>query len=80
MPYVSQAQAGYFHIHKKQLAKQGVSVAEWDKASKGKKLPKHVKSKTSSGPKTKHFKEATGGFKEPKVVQKNLTGKVGKIK
>jgi hypothetical protein len=42
MPYVSKAQAGYFHTHKSQLAKQGVSVAEWDKASKGLKLPKRV--------------------------------------
>jgi len=41
MPYVSQAQAGYFHTHKAELEKQGVNVDEWDKASKGKSLPKH---------------------------------------
>ena len=41
MPYKSTAQAAYFHIHKKELEKQGVNVAEWDAASKGKKLPKH---------------------------------------
>jgi hypothetical protein len=44
MPYVSQAQAGYFHTHEKQLAKQGVNVKEWDAATKGKKLPKRAKS------------------------------------
>lgn len=41
MPYVSNAQRGYFHAHKAELEKQGVNVSEWDKASKGKKLPKH---------------------------------------
>jgi hypothetical protein len=45
MPYQSQAQAGWFHTHKKLLAKQGVSVAEWDKATKGKKLPKRAPKK-----------------------------------
>ena len=40
MPYKSQAQAAYFHTHKKELEKQGVSVKEWDAASEGKKLPK----------------------------------------
>lgn len=39
MPYVSRAQAGYFHTHKKQLEAQGVNVSEWDAASKGKHLP-----------------------------------------
>jgi hypothetical protein len=43
MPYVSRAQQGYFHTHRAQLAKQGVDVDEWDKASKGQHdLPKHV--------------------------------------
>ena len=42
MPYKSKAQAAYFHIHKKELEKQGVDIEEWDKASKGKKLPKKV--------------------------------------
>ena len=42
MPYKSLAQEGYFHTHAKQLAKQGVNIAEWDKSTKGKKLPKHV--------------------------------------
>ena len=43
MPYKSRAQAAYFNIHKKELEKQGVNVEEWNKASKGRKLPKHVK-------------------------------------
>jgi hypothetical protein len=48
MPYVSEAQRGYFHAHKKELEAQGVNVGEWDRASKGKKLPRH------KGKKTKH--------------------------
>lgn len=43
MPYASQAQAGYFHTHRSELAAQGVDVDEWDAATKGKKLPKQVK-------------------------------------
>jgi hypothetical protein len=42
MPYKSQAQEAYFNIHRKELEKQGVDVAEWNKASKGKKLPKRA--------------------------------------
>ena len=42
MPYKSQAQAAYFNLHKKELEKQGVNVNEWNKESKGKKLPKKV--------------------------------------
>lgn len=42
MPYKSQAQAAYFNIHKKELEKEGVNVEEWNKESKGKKLPKKV--------------------------------------
>lgn len=43
MPYSSKAQAAYFNIHKKQLERQGVDVEEWNRASKGKKLPKHAR-------------------------------------
>jgi hypothetical protein len=52
MPYKSKAQAAYFHAHRKELEAQGVNVsekltqylsAEWDKKSKGRKLPKRVK-------------------------------------
>lgn len=47
MPYVSQAQAGYFHTHEAELAKQGVNVKEWDRASKGMSLPKRAPAKGS---------------------------------
>jgi hypothetical protein len=43
MPYKSQAQRKFFHANKEQLQKQGVNLKEWDKMSKGKKLPKKVK-------------------------------------
>jgi hypothetical protein len=42
MPYKSKAQEAYFNIHKSELEKQGVNVDEWNKASKGMKLPKKV--------------------------------------
>jgi hypothetical protein len=45
MPYKSQAQRAFFHANAKKLAKQGVNIAEWDAASKGKKLPKRSKKK-----------------------------------
>ena len=40
--YKSQAQEAYFNIHKAELERQGVHVEEWNKASKGKKLPERV--------------------------------------
>jgi hypothetical protein len=45
MPYKSKKQAAYFNANKKKLEKQGVNVDEWNKKSKGKKLPKRVKKK-----------------------------------
>lgn len=45
MPYKSLKQAAYFHIHRRQLEAQGVNVDEWDRASKGHKIPKRVKKK-----------------------------------
>jgi len=45
MPYKSQAQRKYFHANRKKLERQGVNISEWDKASKGKRLPKKVKKK-----------------------------------
>jgi hypothetical protein len=45
MPYKSLAQAAYFNIHKKELEKEGVDVNEYNKESKGMKLPKKVKLK-----------------------------------
>lgn len=43
MPFKSKAQRGYFNANKKKLEKQGVDVNEWNKATKGKKLPKKKK-------------------------------------
>ena len=43
MPYKSEAQAAYFNIHKKELEKQGVDVDEYNRESKGMKLPKKIK-------------------------------------
>jgi hypothetical protein len=40
-PFASLAQAGYMHSHPEILGKKGLD--EWDSATKGKKLPKHVK-------------------------------------
>jgi hypothetical protein len=40
MPYKSKAQAAYFNIHKKELEKEGVDVAEWNRESREIKLPK----------------------------------------
>jgi len=39
MPYKSEAQRKYFNVHKQQLEKEGVNVNEWNKESKGMKLP-----------------------------------------
>jgi hypothetical protein len=45
MPYKSNAQRRYFHslLERKEISK--TVVDEWDKASKGKKLPDRVKPK-----------------------------------
>lgn len=45
MPYKSKAQEKYFNANRKKLEKEGVNVSEWNKSSKGKKLPKRVKKK-----------------------------------
>jgi hypothetical protein len=42
MPYKSNAQRKFFHANEKELEKKGVDVKEWDKESKGKKLPEKV--------------------------------------
>jgi hypothetical protein len=43
MPYKSLAQEKYFNANRRVLEKKGVDVDEFNKASKGKKLPKRVK-------------------------------------
>lgn len=45
MPYVSKAQERYFHANRARLESQGVNVAEWDAATKGKTLPERKKQK-----------------------------------
>ena len=44
-PYTSIAQEKYFNSNRDKLESQGVSVDEWNKSSKGLKLPMHVKKK-----------------------------------
>lgn len=65
MPYVSQAQAGYFHTHKAQLEKQGVDVNEWDQATKGKHLPKRAPAHAKGGT-VEEANYATGGSVLPR--------------
>jgi hypothetical protein len=48
MPYKSKAQEEYFNTHRTELEKKGVNVEEWNKASKGKKLPKRAKKRTGN--------------------------------
>ncbi len=43
MPYKSKAQERYFNAKKDSLEKQGVDVDEWNKSTKGKKLPEKKK-------------------------------------
>lgn len=43
MPYKSDKQRKYFNVHRRELEAKGVDVGEWNRASKGKKLPKRVK-------------------------------------
>ncbi len=48
MPYKSLAQERYFNVNKGKLEAQGVDVDEWNKASKGMKLPKKLKTESHS--------------------------------
>lgn len=45
MPFKSEAQRRYFEANRAKLEKQGVNVAEWEQASRGKHLPERVKPK-----------------------------------
>jgi len=49
MPYKNLKQERFFHANKAKLESQGVNVSEWDKASKGKKLPLKKKSYNYKG-------------------------------
>lgn len=42
MPYKSEARRRWFHENAEKLKKQGIDVKEWDKESKGLKLPDRV--------------------------------------
>ena len=43
MPFVSKAQQGFFNANRSKLEREGVSVDEWNAASKGLKLPERAK-------------------------------------
>lgn len=45
MPYKSEAQRKFFNANRDKLEAEGVDVDEWNKSTKGKKLPKKVKKK-----------------------------------
>ncbi len=85
MPYVSRAQAGYFHTHKAQLERQGVDVGEWDAATKGKHLPEramsHTKvdlgSKGSFSVKKGALHEMLGISEDKKIPASDLSPKPG---
>jgi hypothetical protein len=42
MPYKSEAQRKYFNANEQQLEKGGVNVAEWNRESRGMKLPNKI--------------------------------------
>jgi hypothetical protein len=44
MPFKSIAQRKFFNANRKKLAAEGVDVDEWNRASKGKRLPAHFPS------------------------------------
>lgn len=43
MPYKSLKQEKYFNANRRKMEAQGVDVGEWNRASKGMKLPNRVK-------------------------------------
>lgn len=46
MPYKSDAQRKYFNANKQEMEEKGVNISEWNKESKGMKLPgKIIKAK-----------------------------------
>jgi hypothetical protein len=56
MPFVSQAQRGYFNANRGKLEAQGVDVGEWNSASKGMSLPKRAPGGKAKGAKKSVFK------------------------
>jgi hypothetical protein len=70
MPYKSEAQRKYFHANKAKLEAEGVDVDEWDRATKGKKLPKRVKKHKIKSLK-KHYMLTTGRTKVGNKIKKH---------
>ena len=76
MPYVSNAQRKYFHTNKAKLEAQGVNVGEWDKATKGRKLPNKIKNNKMKNVSTKkpadkfYIKGGKEGSKKEEAVDK----------
>lgn len=52
-PYKSEAQRKFFNANREELEKKGVDVDEFNRTSKGKKLPEH-KTKKHNKAKTKY--------------------------
>ena len=76
MPYVSSAQEKFFNANRDKLEAKGVNVDEWNKASKGLKLPEHVKKNIIK--KVIKKKDGKGGSVitiEETETQKNTTKK-----
>ena len=57
MPYKSDAQRKKFHVLEKEGKISHKTVAEFDRASKGKKLPEHVKPKHACTTHSEHMKK-----------------------
>ena len=62
MPYKSLAQERYFNANRAKLESQGVSVDEWNQASKGMSLPKRL------GP--PHGSHGSGPYGKPSLLKK----------
>lgn len=48
MPFKSEAQRKFFNANRAKLERQGVDVDEWNRATKGKKLPEKKRAVPSS--------------------------------
>ena len=68
MPYVSDAQRKFFHAAEKRGEMSHDTVEHWDKATKGKKLPEHVKKKETE--KCEFSKNGQWNLKKSQPVDK----------
>lgn len=50
MPFVSDKQRKFFNANRAKLERQGVNVDEWNRASKGLKLPTYAPRKKKKSP------------------------------